>query len=205
MNIHSEEYKGYTINIEQDYDSGFNPRYDHDNLTVMACFHKRYELGDKDHGIRSDDYRSWDEMEKAIVKVFNPVIILPMFMFDHSGLTVNTTGFACPWDSGQIGFVFVPKAKAYETYMTKRITPKIKETIKQITKGEVEDYDHYLRGNIFAFDIEDANGEHVESCCGYIGDYEDACLPDAKEMIDSLIEREKAEAEKNRLQLAIDA
>ena len=31
------------------------------------------------------------------------VVILPLYLHDHSGLTMNTSGFHCPWDSGQVG------------------------------------------------------------------------------------------------------
>lgn len=82
-----------------------------DNLGTMICFHRRYDLGDK-HSYSSDDYSSWEEMKKAIIKEENPAVILPLYMYEHSGISISTSPFSCPWDSGQIGFVLVSKKKS---------------------------------------------------------------------------------------------
>ena len=60
--LHKEKYKDYDINIDYDQCNLDNPR-DWDNLGTMVCFHKRCCLGDK-HDYNSDNYSSWDEMEK---------------------------------------------------------------------------------------------------------------------------------------------
>ena len=94
-----------TIVITADSDPE-NPR-DWDNLGTMAAFHQRYRLGDTDHGIDHRDYSSWDEMEAAIIRANPGCVILPLYLYDHSGIRMNTSGFHCPWDSGQVGFIFV--------------------------------------------------------------------------------------------------
>ena len=33
------------------------------------------------------------------------------FIYDHSGITMNTTGFSCPWDSGQVGWIYCSKKR----------------------------------------------------------------------------------------------
>ena len=33
-------------------------------------------------------------------------VILSLYLYDHSGITMNTTGFSCPWDSGQVGWIY---------------------------------------------------------------------------------------------------
>lgn len=35
-------------------------------------------------------------------------VMLPVYLMDHSGLSVNTVGFGCPWDSGQVGMIYCP-------------------------------------------------------------------------------------------------
>jgi len=84
-----------------------------DNLGTMVCFHNRYNLGDK-HDYNSNDYNGWDEMEKDIIKRENVGVILPLYLYDHSGITMNTTGFSCRFDSGQVGFIFVNEKKCKE-------------------------------------------------------------------------------------------
>ena len=29
-------------------------------------------------------------------------IVQPLYLYDHGGITMNTTGFSCSWDSGQV-------------------------------------------------------------------------------------------------------
>lgn len=36
-------------------------------------------------------------------------VILPLYLYDHSGLTMNTTGFSCGWDSSVVGFIYCSK------------------------------------------------------------------------------------------------
>jgi hypothetical protein len=140
-----------------------------DNLGTMACFHKRYTLGDKEHGIDSNDFNSWAAMKEHIEKELKAVIVLPIYMYDHSGLTINTTGFSCPWDSGQIGFIYVTKEKVKEEYSFKRISKKRLGKIKEYLLSEVEIYDEYLRGNVFHFILEDTAGVQIDSNSGFYG------------------------------------
>jgi len=161
------DYKGYTIRIEQDDTCSDSPR-DWSNLGVMVCFHTRYALGDKNHGYNFNDYGSWQELKQAIIKKEKPLIILPVYMYDHSGLTINTTGFSCPWDSGQIGFMFATKQYVRDEYAKKRISKQLKERVKTVLINEVEIYDQFLRGDVYGYIIE-KNGEHIDSCWGYYG------------------------------------
>ena len=41
------------------------------------------------------------KIEAAIWKVLDAqVVMLPLYLYDHGGLTMNTSAFSCPWDSG---------------------------------------------------------------------------------------------------------
>jgi len=104
-----------------------------DNLGTMVCFHRRYDLGDK-HTYNHNDYDSWEEMENAIIKNENVAVILPLYLYDHSGITMNTTGFCCRWDSCQVGFIFISKQKALAEYGGKIVTKKLKDKLKELTK-----------------------------------------------------------------------
>src|SRR3990167_995153 len=72
-----------------------------DNLGTMVCFHSRYRLGD------SHNFESPKDFQEQITEEAH--VILPLYLYDHSGLAINTTGFHCPWDSGQVGFIYVSK------------------------------------------------------------------------------------------------
>ena len=138
------------------------------NLTKMVCFHRRYSLGDK-HKYRQSDHNSWDELKAAILKNEDVAVIEPMYMLDHSNLTVSITPFSCPWDSGQIGFIYVTKEAARECYSVKNVNKKIRAKALECLKGEVETYDQYLNGDIYGFKELDANGIEVDSCWGFYG------------------------------------
>ena len=100
----TERIGKYLIEIYPDQ-SPDSPR-EWDNLGTMVCFHKRYDLGDK-HDYDENNYDSWDELKEDIIKQENVHTILPLYLYDHSGITMNTTGFSCRWDSMRVGFIFV--------------------------------------------------------------------------------------------------
>lgn len=160
---------GYTLFIEYD-DDPQNPRTEWDNLCTMVCFHNRYNLGDEDHGYSKNDFNSWPELAGQIVKDHDPVVIRPLYLYDHSGITISTSPFSCGWDSGQVGFIFVGREKAREEMDISRITLKWREKLKGYLEGEVETYDQYLRGDVYGFRIENADGEEEVSCWGFYGD-----------------------------------
>jgi len=167
--LNTTKHNNKTINIVADYDSE-SPR-EWDNLGKMICFHRNYTLGDK-HEIKHEDYDGWDEMESHLAKEYDAVI-LPVYLYDHSGITINTTGFNCPWDSGQVGFICVSKKQAREMYGWKNITKARKELLATYLIGEVETFDQYLRGDICGFEILDSDGEVEDSCYGFYSE-EDA-------------------------------
>ncbi len=162
--------------VEHD-DNPENPR-EWSNLGTMACFHKRYCLGDRDIPFSSDQFDSWTEMEDYIRKDLDAAVVLPLYLYDHSGITMNTTGFSCRWDSGQVGFIYVTKDKLREEYGVKSIRRELKEKVEKILVNEVETYDQYLTGDVYGFEIVkivkcDHGHEHEEkedSCWGFFGD-----------------------------------
>ena len=139
-----------------------------DNLGTMVCFHNRYDLGDN-HNYNSDDYSGWEEMKKAIIKEENTAVILPLYLYDHSGISISSSPFSCRWDSGQIGFIFVSKEKALEEFGGKIVTAKLKERIEKILEGEIETYRQYLEGEVYGFEIVDEDDDIVDSCYGFYG------------------------------------
>lgn len=156
------EYKGLSIKIEQD-DMPINPRNDYDHLGILACLHKRYDLGDT---------HDMDVSDLLAIEASDAYISLPVYLYDHSGITISTTPFSCQWDSGKIGVIFCTVDKAQKEGMTV-------EKVKEYLKGEVEAYDKYLTGDIWFYSVESPDGVQLDSCGGFYG-YE-YCLEQAKE------------------------
>ena len=160
-----------------------NPR-EWDNFTKMICFHRKYRLGDK-HYYNHSDYNNWEEMKKDIIKNENVGVILPLYLYDHSGITISTTPFSCNFDSGQIGFIYVTRETIFENIKGYKIlTKKLKQIVTERLLNELKCYDQYLTGEIYSFEILRDN-ERLEYCGGYYDKNE--CLEDGNNMMNDLI------------------
>ena len=189
--IKTIEYKGYKIDVYYDEDAE-SPRT-WDNLGKMLCLHSRYDLGDEhNHGARS--FRSWEAMWAYIEKVYRASVIYPLYLYDHGGLRLGISPWGCPWDSGQVGYIYATKKSILKEYGGKNLTKHKRAMAEKELQSEVIVYDHYLSGNVYGYEITTDDGETVDGCWGYYGDYNDSGLiEDAKERIDYLqaIKKEK--------------
>jgi hypothetical protein len=178
------EYKKYKIDIIQDIPA-LDPREEFDGLGTMVCFHKRYQLGDKHN-------YPIEEAQKIIKS--KEYIALPLYLYDHSGLTMNTTGFECQWDSGQVGWIFISRKKVRKEYGWKQISKKRYKQIEEALRSEVKEYDDFLRGEVYGYKVTSPEDEELHSCWGYYGDPEESgVIDDAKSIIDAYIEKEEKE------------
>lgn len=88
-------------------------------------------------------------------------IIMPLYLYDHSGITMSHSSFSCPWDSGQVGW----------HYMTKDVLDSEfggdKERGYACLKAELQEYDNYLQGNVWGYTIEGPGID--DSCWRFIG------------------------------------
>ncbi len=98
------------------------------------------------------------------------MVILPLYLYDHSGITMNTTGFSCPWDSGQVGWIYADAGMIKNAYGT--ITPDTMKKAKELLEHEVKEYDYYLTGQCYGFKLFEGNVE-IDSCWGFIGEISD--------------------------------
>ena len=151
------EHNGLRIEIFAD--EGESPR-EWDNIGTMVCFHNRYELGDK-HDI------TVGQCSKKIKQ--NNVISLPLYLYDHSGITMSTSPFSCHWDSGQVGYIMVTKEEVRKQFGWKQVTKKRIEKIKSYLRGEVETYDQYLTGDVYCYIAYDSDNNQVDGCGGFYG------------------------------------
>ncbi len=117
-------------------------------------------------------YRRQSDLSKAVDDeilsyVERSFVILPLFLFDHSGLTMNTTGFSCSWDSGQIGWIYASHEDIKREFSKKKI-----QKAKSVLINEVVRYDSYLRGECFCYKLCE-EGKIIDCCNGFIGNFED--------------------------------
>ncbi|WP_133621433.1 hypothetical protein [Hydromonas duriensis] len=171
--------KTYPIVVQQD-DWPESPR-EWSNLGTMSCLHRRYKLGDEQLPISdyceamtdhlsvlayerfiksefSSKYLDSDNdelnragLDRAQAWVEQNMIVLPLYLMDHSGLSMRTSPFGCSWDSGQVGFIFCTKDKARQELGVKRLTARHIERIELMLKNEVELYSNYLNGSVYCY------------------------------------------------------
>lgn len=138
--------------------------------------------------------------------------VLDLYLYDHSGITMSTRPFSCPWDSGKVGFIYAPwdpKAPSGKEGRPHGITDP--EALKAALVQEVKTFDLYLTGQVYGFEIEKGSPtddptddpiewEHWEGCGGFVADYKElpALVLDYvskeleelfKPMLDSALER----------------
>lgn len=178
------EHAGMTITIEQEQDME-SPR-EWGRLGKMVCFHRRHNLGDK-HEYDSDDYSGWSSLRDAIEKDEDVALILPLFLYDHSGLRMKVGSFQgllpqghAEFDSGQVGFIYVTKDALRKECNVKRIAKKTLEHARQVLESEVSAYDQFLSGDVWVYDVKDENGDVIDSLGGMYG--YDYCLTEAKKV-----------------------
>lgn len=140
-----------------------NPRR-WDNVGTMHCAHQRYSFGD------SKATTPWvDGDYRAKVLRDDVLVWLPIYMYDHSGITVSHTPFSCQWDSGLLGWHYVTKKAAAENRPDLQGSELI-ERCKDAMADELKTYDEYLQGDVWGYTITDEEGDEVDSCGGFYGD-----------------------------------
>lgn len=155
-----------TVNIIQDSEFAESPFKTHgpeDRGSLLLTWHRNYNLGDdpQKHGLPSvynlmETYESWDGVEAALVEKYEPRAILPVYLLDHSGLSVSTGRYACGWDSGQVGFIMTYDEGNEHT------------DPEGALRAQIEELDDYLQGNVYGFTV-NVDGDEIESRWGFIG------------------------------------
>ena len=211
-----------TYSIEVSYDTDpVNPRHN-DNNGKMVCWHSRYNLGDKHNYLNNDDFlnnmlasvlgseekaenkyyeiesglddpHNMRELHREIIGFLrNSMIILPLYLYDHSGLTMSTEPFLgklphAEWDSGQVGWIYIEKSGFKKLY-GELSEENMQKAIVDLT-AEVDLYGHYIAGENYCLSIYE-DGEQIESISGFTGEYDDV-LKEMSEYVKDMLPREK--------------
>lgn len=211
------EYRGCKILIEYDEDAR-SPRRENDNFGTMVCWHTRHDLGDK-HPYRDpitfqrevlrevSPFKTENMDLDKLASLFNRYFLwLPVYLYDHSGLTIATTPFSCPWDSGRLGYIYVSKKSAMANWKKKSLTAKtgwkaedgtdqtVEAAALRILQSEVDEYDSYISGEVYMYETQAPDGETIDSGCGFTGSDtlsdDGALITQAKDSIDSYLAKQ---------------
>ena len=132
-----------------------------DNLGHCEFFHRNYNYGDENKFLLPSDAKEYALSKK--------VISLPVYLYDHSGCTINTTGFTCRWDSGQLGYIWVTVEDALKAFEWKKLTGRRREQVQASLKAEIEVLDQYITGDVFGFELVNTETGEEDSCWDFFG------------------------------------
>lgn len=209
-----------TVEAHKYYDQ--DPRKEFSNLGHMVCWHRRYTLGDDKHAstpsawlfdmavhLQEEEGKDTDKAEEwarerpdqslRYVLEHPRIVALPIYLFDHSGLSVSTrwgSFFAVDsagWDWGQVGWIYARREEILQNENRKRLTKKMRKRAEEILRNEVLTYNQYLTGDVWYYTLHDLTlGQIIDSCGGFFGlaGSKEAIrqhLPtDAKNLVDAL-------------------
>lgn len=163
-------YRGYNINIYYDSNAD-NPR-SWSNLGTIYTAHRRYRPEKEFDKHFEIDAVFKDKIGDFRDSFLQHTIALPLYLYDHSGITVSTTPFSCPWDSGFFGIIAVDVEKVKTEYRWTKLTKRRRTQIEELLQAEVKTLDDYFTGQVYGFTITSINDEKTEldSCYGYFGE-----------------------------------
>ncbi len=132
-----------------------------DNLGTLCLFHRRYDVPDES-GLGME----W--VQRFLHNDFKGVW-LPVYAYDHSGIALSTEPFSCPWDSGQLGVIYITQEKIDAEGLEAQ---GLESNMKEILRGEVKTFGQWLNGECYGYKLRYDNGlcgNHMDSCFGFYG------------------------------------
>lgn len=111
-----------------------------DNDLESTLLHCRVADGRQDYfeALPIVSYCVGNLRDRLVTKSFESnYFALPLYLYDHSGITMNTAGFSCPWDSGMVGAI-VCRQSIFEGDPVRA---------RKTMQHEVTAYDQFLRGD----------------------------------------------------------
>lgn len=155
------------------------------DIGTFVCWHKRRNLGNINYA----------EHEAYLDQVSDKALQIPISIYEHGGfvLSVGDGAISCPWDSGYVGvWVFEPK-DLIEHWGAD--TPETRQKAHECVEAIIKYRNDVYSGNVWGFSIESGDGEHIDSCWGFVGD---EAVTDMKEHVDEKYHKALDEAWENR-------
>ena len=181
--IDTFEHVGLHVRIVHDEDTEFaNPRDYDGNLGKMFCDYRGYVLGDSDApDPRDADDITVEGMVAYLKREFGARVVLPLFVYEHSGITMRAGGRLdtgddnmraagrfmgddAGWDTSTVGMIF----DTAETRKECECEDWDDERIEQDLRESVAYYAAYLEGNVYGYVVVDNDENVLESCWGYL-------------------------------------
>lgn len=198
MNPRENDNLGTMYCSHRKYNLG-DEQFSGDQYDLMSGLIEKYEPGFSDridfkfgeYYPDKDTRTEQDRMRMAYIERHFDEYYLShdLYLYDHSGLVMNTCGFSCHWDSGMVGMIVVSKEKVRKEYGWKKLTKARQAKIHKYLNNEVKEYSQYLEGDVYGFRLLEVPDEIIEE----YSDDPDYDLQEAVEYID-LSECEEVES-----------
>jgi len=175
------DYRGHIIKIMHDENAMRPDEWAHDSFLVYD--HRNFCVEKKGF----DPSEIFEHMKTSKSPLYDGHWYFPVYAYIHSGVTLSLgkSGypFTCPWDTSFKGFCLVKRVKGWSW---------TREKARDIAEGTVKTWDDYCSGNIYGFECETKEGEHIDSCWGFYGDWRNSgILDEAKAAIDCHIKQKR--------------
>lgn len=160
------------------------------NVGTLLAEHRRYSFGDaRVDSLDLDLFSSWDEVAEALRRYEDARVVLPVYLYDHSGLRMSVTPFGDPWDSGQLGVIYATAGQIRDRMECKRVTARVLADVEASLRSEIEAMDQYVSGDVYEVRVIDGDGVTVESIGDVYG------LEHARDVADDIIAQERTHAD----------
>lgn len=179
--FHTEIYRHHRIRIVRDFDPTAPNDWGDDGLFLIAD-HRQFSV--REPGFDLTEYPGPDYTHHDGRKYH----VFPLRAYIHGGvaLSLGTSGqFGDHWDSGWVGLVFVNQGD----------TGGDLEHATKAANGLLEEWNDYLLGNCWGYIVDvlsecphcgKENTNEIDSCWGFICDYDGYVLDEARRVVDSI-------------------
>lgn len=141
--VESYEHAGLRVEIHYDTDTGDCPLEWGDDDVQFVTFERNSTLS---------EYHEFSSPENMTFPTAGTVFNL--YKYEHSGVAYAIKPFSCPWDSGQVGAIFVSD----EHTNPKEVATSVCDMVAAWCNGESYGYQIYK------------DDEELDSCWGFLGD-----------------------------------
>jgi len=226
---------GYEFRLTTNYDEfSWSPREGDCNFGKLVCHTRNYDLSDVEINSGSDVWRemlrdidpkhrgamldgelcsdfddSKENRNAILIRMNKHFLILPVYMYDHGGIDLSTSGFSCRWDSRQIGFIYISRKAVRENYGVRAINAQLRDKVLGFLTQEVKTYSQYINNEAYAWTMEakvTGEWEHEDSSGSHYSEAEaeEDGLSSFDYQCKAFVKRAKADAEQAMMPIITD-
>lgn len=196
--IFTDTKNGYSIKVVTD-NTLENPRLDCSNLGTLICFGRRVSFGDMSHNFQPyeflmhllerhsfengetlDSFLLHTDEQKTVCAIMKELkkdhILVPVFLYQHSGDILSSCPFGDKWDSAQIGWIYTNKPAVFDRYGS--WSDETIQKARAALEDELRTYNAFINNECYRGTISTGLGKII---------YEETWIGDADEFIERVL------------------